>query len=65
MSLTFGELAVGARFRVRGRVYVKHALSLAEDEKGIGTVFLAETVVEAVAEEAVQPGCSGAANEAQ
>jgi hypothetical protein len=41
----FYELAIGARFAFLGRPFVKVAMSMAEDERHWGNVFLGETEV--------------------
>lgn len=43
--VTFGSLAVGARFKFRGRCYEKLALSLAEDIWRNGNIFIPNTRV--------------------
>ena len=45
MTVRFYELAVGAVFSVRGRRYRKIAMSMAEDERHWGNVFMGETEV--------------------
>jgi hypothetical protein len=44
----FGALPLGSRFSVRGRSFVKIAMSFAEDAERMGNVFMAETEVDAV-----------------
>lgn len=39
MLTLFSQIAVGTRFKWRGEVYTKTALSFAEDERGRGSVF--------------------------
>jgi hypothetical protein len=46
MSVTFGELKAGEAFVFHGRRYVKSALSMAQDERHCGHIFLPMTVVE-------------------
>ena len=46
MTKTFREIAIGEEFTRHGRVYKKLALSLAEDEDRVGTVFHYEYLVE-------------------
>ncbi len=48
----FRELPVGARFTYRGRLFVKLALSMAEDEQRNGTIFPDEMEVETQLDEA-------------
>ena len=43
--MKFYELAVGARFDYRGRPFEKTAISMADDERGCGSIFLGETEV--------------------
>ena len=43
--MKFYELAIGARFEFRGRRFVKEAMSMAQDEERMGTIFLGETDV--------------------
>jgi hypothetical protein len=45
--MKFYELAVGARFVVRGEPYVKIAMSMAESPDGTGHVFMGAVPVEA------------------
>ena len=45
MNVKFYELAVGARFSFRDRHFVKTALSMAEDERHWGNVFMEGTPV--------------------
>ena len=43
--MKFYELAIGARFIFRGRRFEKIAMSMANDEKQFGSVFMGETEV--------------------
>ena len=45
MNVRFYELAIGAVFGFRGKRYRKEAMSMAEDEEKIGSIFLGETEV--------------------
>jgi hypothetical protein len=45
MNVQFYQLAIGAVFTVWGRTYRKTAMSMAEDERQWGNVFLEETEV--------------------
>jgi hypothetical protein len=45
MKVQFYELAVGALFEFGGTRYQKTAMSMAEDERGWGCVFMGETEV--------------------
>jgi hypothetical protein len=51
----FGDLTFGTRFTFYGKTYVKIALSMAEDEKRYGNIFLAETPSDTIERDA-QPG---------
>lgn len=46
MAARFYELAIGARFKFRGRRYEKVAMSLARDIWGWANILQGETVVE-------------------
>jgi hypothetical protein len=48
VTKTFREIPIGDEFILHGRVYKKLALSLAEDEDRVGTVFQYEFPVEVV-----------------
>jgi hypothetical protein len=43
--MKFYELAIGAQFIFRGRRFEKIAMSMANDEKRFGSVFMGETEV--------------------
>ena len=43
--MRFYELAIGAVFEFRGTRYAKTAMSMAEDDRRWGNVFMGETVV--------------------
>ncbi len=45
MTVKFYQLAIGARFVFRGKCYTKTAISMTQDERGWGTIFLGETDV--------------------
>ncbi len=44
-QMKFYELAVGAVFTAWGRTYRKIAMSMAEDDRGWGMIFMGETEV--------------------
>lgn len=46
MKVKFYELAVGAEFSAWGRRYRKVAMSMAQGERDLGTIFAGETEVE-------------------
>ena len=43
--MKFYELAVGARFILRGRRFEKIAMSMARDEQGLGSLLMGETEI--------------------
>ena len=43
--MKFYELAIGARFVFHGQQFEKLAMSMAEDERHCGTIFIGETEV--------------------
>ncbi len=43
--MKFYELAVGARFILRGRRFEKIAMSMAEDEQGVGSILMGGTEI--------------------
>ena len=43
--MKFYELAIGARFIFRGQRFEKLGMSMAKDDKGIGSIFMGETEV--------------------
>ena len=48
----FGDLTFGTRFTFYGKTSVKIALSMAEDEKRYGNIFLAETPIDTIERDA-------------
>ena len=44
----FGDLTFGTRFTFYGKTYIKITLSMAEDEKRYGNIFLAETEIDTI-----------------